>query len=115
MPQKAGYSCERAIDIQNHINNNEIFTYIYTIMAQPIDANSPSFCVLLFGTTNSFTAKDILKRWAYMEKEFQEEGIEVVAICSDGDTRLLKAMKISCQDMRLMHFESSKMFLQLRI
>lgn len=43
---------------------------------------------------NKFEAKDVLNRWKHTEYVLEREGIKVMAHASDGDPRLLKAMKI---------------------
>lgn len=42
----------------------------------------------------SFTAEQVLKRWDLIISKLKEDGINVLGISSDGDTRLLKAMRI---------------------
>lgn len=62
-------------------------------MAQPLQDNTPSFCLSIFGTDNRFTASDVLKRWIKMQSMAKEFGITILGHSSDGDTRLMKAMK----------------------
>ncbi|KYN23201.1 hypothetical protein ALC57_04378 [Trachymyrmex cornetzi] len=62
-------------------------------MAQPLQNNTPSFCLSIFGTDNRFTASDVLKRWIKMQSMAKEFGITILGHSSDGDTRLMKAMK----------------------
>lgn len=49
------------------------------------------------GTDNCFSATDFLNRWKYIYSECAKRKILVISFGSDGDSRNLKAMKISCQ------------------
>ena len=64
-------------------------------MAQPMDHNIPAFCLACFGTDNKFTAEHVLLRWQYIIKECERRRIWVVSLGGDGDSRLMKAMRIS--------------------
>lgn len=66
-------------------------------MAQPIKANIPPFCLCIFGTDNKFDASDVMRRWDFVVTELQSLNIQVLGISSDGDSRLLKSMKICSQ------------------
>lgn len=66
-------------------------------MAQPLKENIPPFCLSIFGTDNKFLASDVLKRWSYIKEELEKLNIKILGISSDGDSRLLKSMKISSQ------------------
>ena len=69
--------------------------YAYVYMAQPLDHNIPAFCLACFGTNNKFTAEHVLLRWQYVVKECERRRIWVVSFGGDGDSRLMKAMRIS--------------------
>lgn len=63
-------------------------------MAQtPID-KSPSFCLSVFGTDNRFTYSDCLRRLTTMKMEAEKYGIKIIGFSSDGDSRLMKCMRI---------------------
>jgi len=47
------------------------------------------------GTNNKFTAKGVLLRWQFIVDECKKRDIDVISFGGDGDSRLLKAMKIS--------------------
>lgn len=64
-------------------------------MAQPLDEKVPPFTLSLFSSDNKFTALNILHRMAFIKKELGEKGITVLTHASDGDSRLLRAMKIA--------------------
>lgn len=44
-------------------------TYLYIVMAQPIDEKVPPFLLQIFGTNNRFETADVLKRWRHTETE----------------------------------------------
>ena len=67
-------------------------SYPYVYMVRPFDHNIPAFCFACFGTNNKFTAEHVLLRWQYIVKERR---ISVVSFGGDGDSRLMKAMRIS--------------------
>lgn len=66
-------------------------------MAQPISPAAPGYCLAIFGTDNRFTAADVTKRWQYIKLNLKERGVIVLGFGSDGDTRLLKAMRQGAQ------------------
>lgn len=94
MPIKQAFPVDCPLKVQEWIKNCEIASYVYTIMAQPIISNAPSFCLLMFGTGNKFNFNDVGRRWQVTEDKLRASGIEVMGYASDGDPRLLKAMKV---------------------
>ena len=50
---------------------------------------------VLVYTNNKFTAEHVLLRWQYIMKECEKRGIRNVSFGGDGDSRLMKAMRIS--------------------
>ncbi|CAG9820720.1 unnamed protein product [Phaedon cochleariae] len=95
MPQTDTYIATSATTIQNYFETGIKATYAYVVMAQPVVSNSPSFCLSMFGTDNKFTAQEVVDRWEYMKRVAEEYGITIAGFSSDGDTRLLKAMRIN--------------------
>lgn len=83
--------------VQETIAQTKMSTYVYTVMAQPICQNSPAFCLQMFGTDQKFSFLDVLNRWNHLEELLKAKGITILGYSSDGDTRLLKAMKIKNQ------------------
>ena len=71
--------------------------YAYLYMAQPLASHVPPFCLCLFGTNNKFDTKAVLYRWKYIIEECSRRNIHVLCFSSDGDSRLLNAMRISSQ------------------
>ena len=43
---------------------------------------------------NKFTAEHVLLRWQYIMKECEKRGIRNVSFGGDGDSRLMKAMRV---------------------
>ena len=73
------------------------------------------------GNTTTFTALEVLKRWRYIYQECLKRGITIISFGADGDSRLLRAMKISTQlnltasDKALFNQSPSSLTLGLRI
>ena len=83
--------------IQNMFETNQRSKYAYIYMAQCLSKRVPPFCLACLGTDNCFSAPDVLNRWKYIYVECDKRKISVVSFGSDGDSRNLRAMKISCQ------------------
>nr|CAI5852727.1 unnamed protein product [Callosobruchus analis] len=66
-------------------------------MVQPIKYSVPAYCLSVFATDNKFKAEDVTKRWSYIRQKFLDLGVTVLGFSSDGDTRYLKAMRISSE------------------
>lgn len=94
MPVAFSFIATSAKVIQEHFTNNTAASSLYTIMAQPLQNDAPCFCLCIFGTDNKFRADHVMKRWDYMTSKLKDHGITVVGISSDGDSRLMKAMRI---------------------
>ena len=74
---------------------NQLSKLAYVYVAQCISPVVPSFCLGCMGTNNSFCYTDVLKRWRHIYIQCQNWKITVVSFGADGDTRVLRAMKIS--------------------
>ena len=81
--------------IEKMFSTSQMSKYAYVYMATPLQQNTPSFCLACFGTDNKFTFEHVLKRWQYICEECQKRGIYVLAVGGDGDSRLMKAMRIT--------------------
>lgn len=95
MPVNDTFMARNVSEIQSHFENNSVSTTAYCIMAQSPVENVPPFSLTLFSTDNKFKSWDVLRRWSYLRTELGKEGIQVLTFASDGDSKLLKAMKIS--------------------
>ena len=64
-------------------------------MAQPLDQKVPPFCLACFGTDNKFATNHVLSRWQHIAVECSKRNVMVVSFGGDGDSRVMKAMRIS--------------------
>ena len=87
------FPASSAAMIAKHFINGTPADIAYVIMAQPLDPSAPSFCLAVFGTDNRFKAEHVSRRWDFITKSLQILGIEVIGVSSDGDSKLLKAMR----------------------
>lgn len=78
LPKPNSYEAKNASSIQQAFTDGKMANLVYTIMAQPVHPNSPSFCLCVFGTDNKFTSETVLKRWRFIRKELLEAGINVL-------------------------------------
>ena len=74
---------------------NPIAKYAYIYMAQPLCHNVPPICLACLGTNNKFSAEDLLPRWRYIVEECSRRNISVLNFGADGDSRIMKCMKVS--------------------
>ena len=93
MPKAFSFLATSARVMEEHFKNNEISNLLYVFMVQPLQKDAPTFPLCIFGNRNSFTADDVVKRWKFITKCLEEEEIYVIGYSSDGDSRLLKAMR----------------------
>lgn len=68
-------------------------SYLNVVMAQPLVAGFPAFCLLLFGSDSKYTSTDIEKRWQFIINELKKKGIEVVTFASDSDPKFNAVMR----------------------
>lgn len=63
MPIPFNYPARNATEILKHFSvDNSTSTYLNVVMAQPL-AEVPPFCLLVHGSDNKYTAKDVSNRW----------------------------------------------------
>lgn len=94
MPVAFSFPATSAKAIHDHFQNNTPASYSYSIMVQPLQNDAPCFCLCLFGTNNKFREEHVTKRWKYITEQLEIEGVKTVGISSDGDSRLMKAMRL---------------------
>ena len=68
------------------------YAYLYTV--QQLQEGAPSFFLACVGTDNRFTAAEVLQKWNYIHTELKKHGIQLLSFASDGDSRLLHAMRV---------------------
>ena len=81
--------------IEKMFCDNAVSKYAYVYMAQPLCSSVPPICLACFGTDNKFTAEDVMLRWKYINEQCAQRNITVLSFGSDGDSRLMKSMKVS--------------------
>lgn len=90
-PLTGSFLARTADEIIENMKKNKS-TSVYVIMAQPLNELLPPFTLQIFGTTNDFTATDVMNRWEYMTSELAKFNIKVAGFSSDADSKLLSAM-----------------------
>ena len=69
--------------------------YAYVYMAQTLCLGAPSFCLACMGSDNKFSAQHVMLQWKYIYEECRKRNILVLSYGGDGDSRIMKAMKMS--------------------
>lgn len=94
MPIPYSYPARNATEICSHFSGeNSVSNFLIIVMAQPISVNAKPFCLVAFGSDNSYSAMDVANRWKNMVKELAKLGIKVLTISSDSDPRYNAAMR----------------------
>ena len=83
--------------IENYFAVHTMAKYAYVYMVQPLKEGVPPFCLACIGSDNKFNADDVLQRWQYINSELSLRGVRVINFAADGDSRLLKAMRVTTQ------------------
>ena len=81
--------------VEEMFQNHTKAKYAYVYMAQSLDQSIPAFCLACFGTDNRFIAEHVLMRWNKIREQCKKRGIRVISFGGDGDSRLMKAMRLS--------------------
>ena len=55
----------------------------------------PPFCLACIGTDNKFDSLALIQRWKYIIAECDKRKIVVLSFGEDGDSRIMKCMKVS--------------------
>ena len=84
--------------MQTMFSKETVAKYAYVYMAQPLGHNIPPFCLACIGTDNKYKAEEVLLRWKHIQAECHRRGIWVVSYGGDGDSRVMKAMKVAMQE-----------------
>ena len=64
-------------------------------MAQPLQENVPTYCLMCTATDNRYNAELIAKRWKHIYDECLKLGIQVISYGADGDSKQLRSMKLT--------------------
>lgn len=94
LPQTGCFPAKSPYSIIDDIESYPVGSYAYVQLAVPLSQTHAPFVLFHCCTDNKFQTKDVINRWKYTEMQLRNEGIRVIANASDGDPRLLKAMKI---------------------
>ncbi|XP_055714295.1 uncharacterized protein LOC129808541 [Phlebotomus papatasi] len=94
MPIKDEFKVYSARDVKRSVEKT-VASQINVVMARPLSINSPSFVLMAYGTDQKFNYESVMRRWEFIVLRLRQLGIEVLGFSSDGDSRLLKAMRIS--------------------
>ena len=81
--------------IESMFKNNSVAKYAYVYMVQSLCQNIPPFCLACIGTNNKFTAENVCLVWKYIYVECEKRNIHVLSFGADGDSHLLKAMRVT--------------------
>ena len=81
-----------AYRVIEQLNTCSLATTAYVQLAIPLSEKAAPFMLFYLATNNTFKHFDVIRRWLYTIALLKSHGIEVLAIGSDGDTTLLKAM-----------------------
>lgn len=71
MPENFVFQVKTAQDIKRFVEMPQS-TLVYIIVAQPLAGNAPPFILQIFGSINRFKSSDVLKRWAFTERELKK-------------------------------------------
>lgn len=83
-----------AEEMERIFQNNKVASYLYVIVAQTPVLNQPPFCLQIFGWDNCLLGDQVQNRWRYIKTQLEMEGIHIKGFSADGDSRLLKGMRI---------------------
>jgi hypothetical protein len=78
LPVPDYYIVDCAEKMRDQIDNCQLSSYVYVMMAKSLTPNSTPFCLLAFGTDNTFTAEDVLNRWKTVNEELQKHDLEAI-------------------------------------
>lgn len=66
MPIPLNFPARNADEIFNHFSNeNAVSTYVNVVMAQQLSKNATPFCLLVFGSDNTYSLKSVKDRWQH--------------------------------------------------
>lgn len=71
MPVPFTYLANSAEDIKNH-SKGTLATLVYVVLALPMKPGVPPFALQIFGTDNTFTAEDVVRRLVHSIRELQK-------------------------------------------
>lgn len=95
MPIPYSYMARNAEEMISHFAQNQpIASLVNVVMAQPISETfAPPFCLLLFGSDNKYTQRDVCNRWKFIAEQLSELNIKVLTVSSDSDPKFNSSMR----------------------
>lgn len=95
MPVPFSFPARNSEEIVQHFSRqNPVASFVNVIMAQPIaEKHVPAFCLLIFGSDNKYTSRDVRNRWNFITNELAALQIKVLTISSDSDPRYNSCMR----------------------
>lgn len=99
MPCAKSYMAKSAAEIEQCFYNTDtrkektLASSVNVVMAQPLVAGIPAFCLLVFGSNAKYTTKNIQERWQFIADELKKRDIKVVTFASDSDPKFNAVMK----------------------
>uniref|UniRef100_A0A336MEY4 CSON014468 protein n=1 Tax=Culicoides sonorensis TaxID=179676 RepID=A0A336MEY4_CULSO len=94
LPESSKFTNMSAKNLVVALKEHPKSSYVYTIMVQPLQDRAASFCICVFGTDNKFKTPEVKKRVQQIKQLLNDAGVMVLGISSDGDSRLLKYMRL---------------------
>lgn len=89
MPVPFAFPARNADEILSHFSNQNITSqHLNVMMAQPL-ADVPPFCLMIYGSDNTYTTREVINRWNYIVAELKQRNIEVVSISTDYEVFFL--------------------------
>ncbi|XP_053698519.1 uncharacterized protein LOC128745469 [Sabethes cyaneus] len=93
MPKQDIFKASSIGKIINDLDHFAVGEYLYIVLATPMVVGASPYCIFYMCSDNRFTHAQVLSRWTHVESELKKVGITVVSTASDGDPRLLMAMR----------------------
>jgi hypothetical protein len=101
VPSVDQFKTNNYIELEQWFENFDKSTLVNAHLVEPLLEDTSSlvhsrpFILSAYGTNNTYTALDILRKWMYMYNECKKRNINVVGFSTDCDPRYLKAMQLS--------------------
>ena len=110
LPVRNYFDATDAYRVIEHLATCPLATTAYVQLAIPLSPKAAPYVLFYMATDNTFKYSDVLRRWKYTIALLKAHGIEVLAVGSDGDTTLLKAMVTLTNFLCKPSFELGKYF-----
>lgn len=94
MPIPYSYPARNVKEICYHFaDENPVSNFLNVVMAQPVATDAKPFCLLAYGSDNSYSAVDVANRWQHMVNAVAKLKITVLTFSSDSDPKYNGAMR----------------------